>query len=59
MKLKELLESKGYKSYKDYYKAMMKEFGLDPKTHISKLTKKQQDILDAGWKSKKEKKEEE
>jgi len=59
MTLRELIEEKeGFPSYKEYYKSMMKKFGYDPKTHISKLTKKQREILDAGWKSEKEKENE-
>lgn len=59
MTLKELIEAKGnekFPSYKEYYKSMMKKFGLPEKSPIFKLSKEQKKELDAGWTSKEEKK---
>ncbi len=42
-------------TYKEYTAAVLKSFGLDPKTPIFKLSPKQKKKLDAGWTSKEEK----
>lgn len=52
-----ILEEKDI-SYEKYYKTFMKSLGLSEKTPFFKLTKKQKQALDDGWKSKEEKKKE-
>ncbi|MFW6225514.1 MAG: hypothetical protein ACOC3V_00980 [bacterium] len=52
-KYDDLPHSSSYNNYKDYLKAMLKHFN---KKTFGDLSKKEKTLIDAGWKSDKEKK---